>query len=353
MTRPSGGDRRRATAALGAALHTADPSVATNAVLVSLIEGKPVERDAIRAALGARLVDDLVRGGVLRTAGDGFVSLRVLALAHGVIFVAPDPDPDDPAQPEAVYLDQDSALLTEAALRLAPSGRRAVDLGTGTGLHAALLARHYDTVVATDLGPRVAAAARLTLELNGHDNAGVVVADVAAGLRPASFDLVTANPPWVPSPPASGAAPRLYADGGPTGTEVPCRFIREGAALLRPGGIAITLALDIECDDGRRPVRETCAELAAVGYVAEVVPTLLSRLVPELESNLRRRRPRVVAAEHVAVVVAALELGDDRARDLRRVIGALGQRWVEADAARVAGLPTATGTSTKSRTRSR
>ncbi len=151
----------------------------------------------------------------------------------------------------------------------------------------------------------------------------------------------------------SGARPRLYADGGPTGTEVPCRFIREGAALLRTGGVAITLALDIECDDGRHPVRDVCAELAGAGYLTAVVPTLLSKLVPELATNLQRTRPHVVAAEHVAVVVGAIERGGERERELREVIGALGQRWVDAEAARAALAPTATGTSTNSSTRSR
>jgi len=323
--------RRRATAALGAALHAADPAVAANAALVTLIEGRPVEWAALGAVLGRDLVDELAAAGVLVPSDRGLALPGVLALAHGVIFAAPDRDPDDPTQREVIYLDQDSALLTEAALRLAPSGHRAVDLGAGTGLHAALLARHYDTVIATELGPRVAAAARLTLELNGGDGTGVVVADVAAGLRPASFDLVTSNPPWVPTP--DEVAPRLFADGGPTGTELPCRFIREGATLLRAGGIAITLALDVECDDGRRPVRDACEEVSAGGYFTSIVPTRLSRLVPELEPNIQKGRPHLVAVEHVAVIVAARADRSDE-RDLARAIKQLAQRWVDADAAR-------------------
>ena len=325
--------RRAVTAALGAQLRAADPNVAAGAALVTLIEGKPVERATLEAAIGRELVDDLVATGVMRAKGEAVSLDHALALAHDVIFAAPDPDPDDAARFDILYLDRDSALLTEAALRLAPSGLRAVDLGAGTGLHAAVLARHYETVIATDLGPRVAAAARLTLDLNGGDGTGVLVADVGAGLRPRSFDLVTANPPWVPRPDDAAGAKRRFADGGPTGTELPCRFIREGAELLRPGGVAVVLALDVQCDDGSRPIREVCDELAAGGFVTAVVPTRFSGLTPDLEPNMRDRQPRLLAVEHVAVVVASVSERGDFERKMREVIGQLTKRWAEVDEA--------------------
>ena len=73
-----------------------------------------------------------------------------------MIFVAPDPDPA-PGEPQRrerlLYLGPDSGFLLDAVRQLAPRGERAADLGAGTGVLAAILARTYATVIATDLAP--------------------------------------------------------------------------------------------------------------------------------------------------------------------------------------------------------
>src|SRR5438270_401573 len=103
-----------------------------------------------------------------------------------------------------------SPAYDPASVRRRRCGREPRCGGAGTGLHTAVLAQRYRVVVATDLSLRAARAARLTLALNGL-GAGAVVADVANGLRPRSFDLVTANAPWVPVA-AEGGSTRLFAD---------------------------------------------------------------------------------------------------------------------------------------------
>ena len=110
--------------------------------------------------------------------------------------------PDAGHRPDMVYIGPDSPLLVEVALRLAPRGERAVDLGTGTGLLAAALSRRYRCVVATDIVHRAAEAARCTMMLNDRPPGHVwltVRTDVTSGLRTRSFDLVAANTPWVPT----------------------------------------------------------------------------------------------------------------------------------------------------------
>ena len=47
-------------------------------------------------------------------------------------------------------------------------------------------------------------------------------------------------------------SPRRFAAGGPTGFELPRRFIDAAAGLLSPGGRAFIACLDIEFDDGKR-----------------------------------------------------------------------------------------------------
>ncbi len=238
--------------------------------------------------------------------------------------------PDPKNTPDAIYIGPDSFVLVHAAFRLAPRGERAADLGTGTGLLATLLARRYRTVVATDFVPRVAEAAALTLAANrrptGHA-AAAVVCDVAAGLRPRSFDLVTANAPWVPAPPTEGHPPRSFADGGPTGTELPVRFLHGAAGLLRAGGVAIVLALDVTLAGGGQPLAEACAELDDQGLTTALVATPINWAYPKLGELMRARQPALVGVTHVAAVLARPFAAGERRESLLVAVDALASRW--------------------------
>src|SRR5690606_40158611 len=80
---------------------------------------------------------------------------------------------------------------------LPPGARTAFDLGTGTGVLAAVLARRgLERVVATDDSPRALACARDNLARPGLADRVELSAD---GLYPPGrADLVVCNPAWLP-----------------------------------------------------------------------------------------------------------------------------------------------------------
>jgi methylase of polypeptide subunit release factors len=138
----------------------------------------------------------------------------------------------------------------------------------------------------------------------GAPSATVCILDVAGGLRPGSFDLVTANPPWVPADPFRPKAPtRVFADGGPTGFELPRRFALEAAALLAPGGVAVVLAVDVHYRDGRRPLAALVRGLRRLRFEVAVTPTDASSEWDHLEGAFLVRFEDVEAVEHVALLV--------------------------------------------------
>jgi methylase of polypeptide subunit release factors len=101
------------------------------------------------------------------------------------------------------YLD----LIAGATLPAAAS--LAWDIGTGTGVIAAVLARRGVTrVVATDLNPRALACARDNIQRLGlQGQIEVVEADLfPAGTAP----LVVCNPPWLPGTPSSALEHAVY-----------------------------------------------------------------------------------------------------------------------------------------------
>ncbi len=97
-------------------------------------------------------------------------------------------------------------LVAEAPL---PAGKTAYDIGTGTGVLAAVLARRgVAHVVATDQDPRALACARENIARLGL-NPQVEVAQ--ADLFPAGrAELVVCNPPWIPAKPSAALEYAIY-----------------------------------------------------------------------------------------------------------------------------------------------
>jgi methylase of polypeptide subunit release factors len=85
----------------------------------------------------------------------------------------------------------------------------AFDIGTGTGVLAAVLARrHVESVMATDRDPRALACARENVERLGLSaQVQVVEADLYPQGR---ASLVVCNPPWLPARPGSAIESAVY-----------------------------------------------------------------------------------------------------------------------------------------------
>jgi protein-L-isoaspartate(D-aspartate) O-methyltransferase len=91
------------------------------------------------------------------------------------------------------------AVMTEALLL--EGTERVLEIGTGSGYQAAILAELASQVVTIERRPELAAAARDTLASLGYENVEVVVGDGTLGLvnrEPFDRILVTAGAPHVP-----------------------------------------------------------------------------------------------------------------------------------------------------------
>ncbi|NLP65335.1 methyltransferase [Paraburkholderia sacchari] len=138
-----------------------------------------------------------------------------------------------------------------------PSLERAFDIGTGTGVIAAVLAaRGVKQVIATDQDARALACARENLAQLGYsDRVEVIEADL---FPPGRALLVVCNPPWVPARPAS---PIEYAVFDPDS-----RMLRGFLAGLKdhlePGGEGWLILSDFAEHLGLR-TREALMEMIA------------------------------------------------------------------------------------------
>ena len=107
-------------------------------------------------------------------------------------------------------------LVATAHLPKPPSGQTsllAFDIGTGTGVLAAVLVRRgVQQVVATDQDPRSLACARDNLaRLGVADKVQVLQADLFPEGR---ASLIVCNPPWLPARPSAPIERAVYDEGG-------------------------------------------------------------------------------------------------------------------------------------------
>ncbi len=163
------------------------------------------------------------RKSKIPAANDNYFSIRCRTYS---------PMPHDPAQ---VYQPEtDSCLLLSAAEAEVRAGDRVLEIGTGSGLIAAELARSAD-VVATDINPHATASARAR-------GVPVIRTDLFDGIC-GLFDLIVFNPPYLPTHPEERIDDWLeYAlDGGETGRDTVVRFAAGVGRVLGPGGRVLVL----------------------------------------------------------------------------------------------------------------
>lgn len=149
-------------------------------------------------------------------------------------------------------------LVAEAPL---PASRAAAfDIGTGTGVLAAVLARRgVERVVATDQDARALACARENVARLGFaERVEVVRADL---FPPGRAPLVVCNPPWVPARPSS---PVEYAVYDP-GSRMLHGFLNGLVDALTPGGEGWLILSDLAEHLGLRTREELLGAFAAAG----------------------------------------------------------------------------------------
>ncbi|MET0450962.1 MAG: methyltransferase [Mycobacterium sp.] len=243
------------------------------AVLVRLfLLGTSESRDRVALALPTAGVDALLANGVVeRTEGDSLRAvLDVRPHGDGTSDFLVVSDQDAALNPGPVHYDHvlgiGGASVTLAHAVVRTPVRRALDVGTGSGIQALHLSAHCDEIVATDTNERALALAAATARLNGMEwdlRCGSLFEPVG-GER---FDLIVSNPPFVVG---TGALDYLYRDSGMAGDALSQKLIEEVGDHLEPGGTAQIMANWIvpRGHDWRKRVR---GWLAGTGLHAWVV----------------------------------------------------------------------------------
>ena len=166
------------------------------------------------------------------------------------------------------------------------------DVGTGSGIIAACLAKHLPNcrVTAVDVSPQALEVARTNaVDHAVADRIELLQSDLFSAVPPERrFDLVVSNPPYVGEAEIEELAPdvrRFEPHGalvaGPRGTEVIERLVPQAAERLNPGGHLVMevspMVHDAVCDvirsEGRFELGATIKDLARLPRVVQAKRT--------------------------------------------------------------------------------
>ena len=186
--------------------------------------------------LPAGMPDALVALGLASREGDDVVPCSRVIPVDDVLLASDGftRDADDPPDYVATYT---PTARTCDLLTPRPRCRKALDVGTGSGIQALLAAKHAKHVVATDVNPRALAYTELNAALNGVDNVECRNGSFFEPAGDETFDLITCNAPFVVSPESRWA----YRDSSFHGDDLTRHVVQEAAARLAAGGYATLL----------------------------------------------------------------------------------------------------------------
>jgi methylase of polypeptide subunit release factors len=196
----------------------------------------------VEAALGTD-VETFAELGLLRETAAGLLA-TVELVPHDELVIAS--DRRDLAEDFAVVPGLHAPSATLGTLTVRRPVARALDVGTGNGIQALLVAPFAQRVVATDVNERALAFAALNCALNGRDNVELRLGSLLEPVAGERFGLVVANPPYVISPESR----YVFRDSGMGGDRVSESLVRELPAHLEPGGHASVMISWVEDADG-------------------------------------------------------------------------------------------------------
>lgn len=278
-----------------------------------LLLGQSARRERLSTFWGDQLVADLLSIGLLEPDGTDRIRTANYSIVsylgrYFVVSISPyypaSRDPD-----ASVYIGADSLTLA-ASLPLHRRVESCLDLCTGSGIQAILMAAVARNVVAVELNELAVAAARFNVALNGvEDRVCVLHGDLYRAAPDGPYDVIVSNPPFLPVP--NGVHHAMCGNGGVDGLAILAPLLAGIPDRLAPLGTALVYAEGV--GDAEGPfVRHYLGQLAQDRKL-DVHLLLVSRLsvkntlVLKAASLSRLRRP----AEELA-----------RWRDLYQQLGA-------------------------------
>lgn len=218
---------------------------AESALVRMFFLGRAISREEWEAAAPPEAFEAL---GLIEPASQNRIRSSVLIYRPYGVYICSDRFTDDDGKVGRPAEDCVYYALTETAhhyLYSLPKKQygQALEIGSGSGVAALMLARNTNQVYATDISPRCVLFTEFNRRLNGIANITVREGSLYQPVKGLQFDLIACHPPFDIS---LSSNRYIYADGGEDGEFVTRGVIAGLPEMLRPQGqlVAATRATD-------------------------------------------------------------------------------------------------------------
>jgi release factor glutamine methyltransferase len=130
-----------------------------------------------------------------------------------------------------MYTPSDDTFLLADCIRQQYYGRRALEIGVGSGLLLNILEKNFAYVAGSDIHLQ---ALQYCKQQKTSANVLLVCCDAGSAFGIGKFDLIVSNPPYLPNDDNNTRDPAVH--GGPTGIEITVHFINSALPLLAGDG---------------------------------------------------------------------------------------------------------------------
>ncbi|MDQ3727566.1 MAG: methyltransferase [Thermoproteota archaeon] len=113
------------------------------------------------------------------------------------------------------------------------NGRRALEIGVGSGLLLTMLAKNYAYVAGSDIDLKVLQHCR---QQTPSEKVLLVCCDAGSSFGSGKFDLIVSNPPYLPNDDGDNSSLDPTIHGGPKGIETTIHFVNSALPLLAVDG---------------------------------------------------------------------------------------------------------------------
>jgi methylase of polypeptide subunit release factors len=215
--------------------------------------GRPQADDAYTKTVPDALLQLLLESGLLREEGKLLKATAMLLPVENFLVASDHPASIEAGDSEMVlWPNPTSKFLARFAVRR--HSRATLDLGTGGGILSLGAAKHSDTVIATDVNPRVPSFVAFNALLNGVENIELRMGDGFAPVAGLRFDLILSNPPFFITPKSD----YLFCDNQMELDQLCRLLVQQAPAHLNEGGYMQMLCEWAQV--GEQPWEERIAE---------------------------------------------------------------------------------------------
>lgn len=163
---------------------------------------------------------------------------------------------------------EDTFLIADSLAQIVKEDATVLDIGTGCGILAIIVAKKAKKVIATDVNPHAVKCAKLNAKINGTaSKIDIRLGDLFQSVQKTEkFDAIVFNAPYLPS---SSREQRTWLGrawaGGPTGRQLIDRFIKEAPHYLKRNGRILLVQSSLAKTD------ETLEKFRKAGLKAQVI----------------------------------------------------------------------------------